>query len=151
MPDGGGGRSAQLYITSPGTNPLRLAGYPERPNNYTGRLEIFDGTAGDDGQWKWICDDGFGVEETQVACRELGLPTDGAEVWEMPDDWLDMGSGLAALVRALIIADLSQTPALLDDLDCDGDETRLIDCDHAGRGTSDCSISEAVGVTCPSQ
>ena len=30
-------------------------------------------------QWGGVCDDGWGVEETTVVCRELGLVPDTAE------------------------------------------------------------------------
>ena len=37
---------------------------------------------------------------------------------------------------------------LLDDLDCNGDEDRLVDCSHNGIGIHDCSHYEDAGVTC---
>ena len=144
-------RTAVIKISGPETpnNTLQLAGYPESPDEDTGRLEIFDASAGDNGQWKWVCDDGFGEKEAQVACGELGLPTSGAATWEMPSGWLNpQGSGFSVLLEMIIVTLLSDTPALLDDVDCDGEESKLIDCDHAGRGVSDCELSEAAGVTC---
>ena len=142
---------AVIRITAPKhlNNSLRLAEYPETSDENTGRLEILDATAGDDGQWKWVCDDGFGEEEAKVACGQMDLPTSGAGVWELPSDWLNpQGSGFGVLLEMLVVAALSEIPALLDDVDCKGDESKLINCTHAGRGVSDCELSEAVGVTC---
>ena len=129
--------------------------YPAGPNDYTGRLEIYDANYGpySSGEWRWICDDNFGEQEAKVACKELGLPTDGAAVWEMPDGWLSTEglSGSIAFLVAIKITNISSVSAILDDVDCDGDESKLIDCTHAGLGVSDCEISEAVGVACPGE
>ena len=43
---------------------MRLSDGPV-PN--AGRVEIYSG-----GAWYTVCDDGFGPEEAQVACRQLG-------------------------------------------------------------------------------
>ena len=135
-------------------NALRFAPQPV-PVGTSGRLEIFDLSAGDSGQWKWICNDGFGEEEAEVACRQLGHTTGEAEVLELPEDWLEMetnplvGIGIiASLYNLLNLTALMATPGLLDEVDCGGDESRLIDCEHAGRGVTDCNISESVGATC---
>ena len=45
---------------------MRLAGFES--SKLMGRLEMFDG-----GEWYGICNDGFGVRELAVACRQLGL------------------------------------------------------------------------------
>ena len=37
---------------------------------------------------------------------------------------------------------------ILDDVDCDGDEDDIFDCDHGGVNQHDCSISEGAGVSC---
>ena len=39
-------------------------------------------------------------------------------------------------------------PILLDNLQCTGRESRLIDCPHHGLGNHDCSHSEDAGVRC---
>ena len=40
-------------------------------------------------------------------------------------------------------------PILLDQVECIGTETRLVDCGNDGIGNHDCSHSEDAGVTCP--
>ena len=37
---------------------------------------------------------------------------------------------------------------VLDDVGCNGDESRLIDCYHGGLGNHNCLHSEDVGVSC---
>ncbi len=46
---------------------LRLVG---SSNRQQGRLEIYLS-----GQWGTVCDDGFGLTEANVACRQLGYPS----------------------------------------------------------------------------
>ena len=48
---------------------IRLVG---GANETEGRVEICLG-----GNWGTVCDDGWGIYETQVACRHLGLPWEG--------------------------------------------------------------------------
>ena len=37
---------------------------------------------------------------------------------------------------------------LLDDVNCCGDESNLLQCSHSGIGQHDCSVSETAGVIC---
>ena len=152
------GENGVIRITGPIlNNDLQFSPYLPLPTKnsdgvaISGRLEIFDATQDTDGQWKWICDDGFGDDEAKVACGQLGLPASGATTMDLPDDWLaipDNLTGFKALLTAAAITYYSSVPALLDDVDCDGTESRLINCNHAGRGATDCDISESVAVIC---
>lgn len=98
----------------------------ETSDSSSGMLEIFDNVTK---QWKGICDDGWGAEEAEVACRQLGL------------------SGGAAETNIIRIG-LPPLFFLLDDVDCDGTETMLFECEHAEFGVSDCTSWEYAGVTC---
>lgn len=123
--------------TTPSHGDIRFG---ERPastpadNPTKGRIEIYNSNGDDgNGQWQWVCNDSFGLQEAKTACTQLQLSSGGAEVFT-PANWTDTN-------------DLS-TPGFLDELNCDSSHTRLIDCDHAGEGVHDCSISESVGVIC---
>ncbi|XP_048844146.1 galectin-3-binding protein A-like [Brienomyrus brachyistius] len=89
-----------------------------------GRVEVFYG-----GQWGTVCDDGWGIAEAQVVCRQLGLP--GA-LSAVSGGKYGQGSG----------------PIWLDDMECTGDESDLPSCCFKGWGVSDCTHSEDAGVVC---
>ncbi|XP_025112202.1 deleted in malignant brain tumors 1 protein-like isoform X2 [Pomacea canaliculata] len=93
-----------------------------------GRLEIqYNGT------WNTVCDDEFGNEEAQVACRMVGFYSTGA----IAVNRAMYGSGTGNII--------------LDDLRCVGTETSLGQCGNKGLFNSDCDHREDVGVVCNSQ
>ncbi|XP_071804947.1 uncharacterized protein [Asterias amurensis] len=92
---------------------------------YEGRVEIFY-----QGQWGTICDDLWDIQDATVVCRQLGFPA--AE------------SALSAIDRFLT----GSGEIFLDDLECSGGESRLIDCRHPGWRTNNCGHSEDAGVVC---
>lgn len=98
----------------------------ETSGSRSGMLEIFDNETK---RWKGICDDGWGAREAEVACRQLGLSGGTAET-------------------NIIRIGLPPLLFLLDDVNCDGTETTLFDCGHAGFGVSNCASWEYAGVTC---
>ncbi|XP_078612623.1 uncharacterized protein LOC144882595 [Branchiostoma floridae x Branchiostoma japonicum] len=89
-----------------------------------GRLEVFH-----DGQWGTVCDDNFGINEADVACRELGFP--GADPTQPIVSW---GPGTG--------------PIWMDDVKCSGTEPSLEYCDQRGWGSHNCDHSEDVGLIC---
>ena len=105
-------------------------------NEREGRVEIFDGKTddGDGTGWESVCaNSGWGSEEAEVVCRQLGFS----------------GNTASATLHSSKI-----TPPrifLLDEVDCTtGDEATLLDCDHGTRGQHDCSSwrPEYAKVTC---
>ena len=50
-------------------NAIRLVG--DRNNKFEGRVEVCQ-----DGEWKTVCNRGWGNEEAQVVCRQLGFAED---------------------------------------------------------------------------
>jgi hypothetical protein len=77
--------------------------------------------------WGTVCDDGWGIEEALVVCRQLGYDnSNGVNSF--------FGSGFGQIH--------------LDDVACTGSETSLIDCTHLGVGNHNCGHSEDIGVTC---
>ncbi|KAI2658318.1 Neurotrypsin [Labeo rohita] len=101
--------------------PLRLVGGEE---DFEGRVEVFH-----DGRWGTICDDQWDDMDAEVVCRQLGLGG-GAEV--APAGVFGEGTGLI----------------LLDDVECEGSESSLLECKHSVWGRHDCSHSEDVGIRC---
>ena len=86
-----------------------------------GLLEIYY-----EGEWGTVCDDYFVDVDAGVACRQMGF-SEGTQL----DDGFQVGQN---------------QPIFLDNVRCDGTETRLIDCDH--RWEHNCVHNEDVGVDC---
>ena len=100
-----------------GNGNLRITG---GENQGEGLLQIYH-----DGNWGTVCDDHFDKIDAVVACRQLGLF--GGTVIKRQYQ----GAG----------ADI-----VLDDVSCDGSETRLIDCSH--NSNPNCFHFEDIGVRC---
>ena len=81
------------------------------------------------GVWGTVCDDKWGLPDAQVVCRSLGLP---------PATAATGGSSFGAGGGAV----------LLDDVECAGNETSLLDCSRADLGVKDCAHFEDSGVVC---
>ena len=94
-----------------------------------GRFEIYDST---DMEWKGICDDGWGKLDVTVACKQIGFTSGVEPFFSLSPSTTSTGP----------------TSFLLDDVECDGDEEKLLDCEHAGRGVSNCSSVEHAGGRC---
>ncbi|XP_034235276.1 uncharacterized protein LOC117641771 [Thrips palmi] len=103
---------------------LRLAGGKAKSE---GRIEVKV-----NGIWGAVCDDGFGLPEADVVCREAGYRDGAVEV----------------LSGGVLPAPSKPLPILVDELMCAGNETSLMRCEHAGWGVHDCTAEEMVGVRC---
>ncbi len=102
-------------------------------DEFTGLVEIYDEPSK---KWKGVCDDGagdenlgWGTEESQVVCRQL-----------------DFAGGTP--ITQINGATYPPIYFLLDEVVCDGTEDKLLDCEHAERGTHDCTSTEYAGVFC---
>ena len=80
--------------------------------------------------WGTVCDDDWGEDDASVVCRQLGFSSEGARAWRNAV----FGEGFG--------------PILLDNVNCDGTEFRLIDCSASPIGTHNCFHSEDAGVSC---
>ena len=76
--------------------------------------------------WGTICDDDFDYVDAQVICRMLGY------AGTLRVQSFGAGSG----------------PIWFDDVACEGDESSILECGHAGLGDSNCGHSEDIGVVC---
>ncbi len=79
-----------------------------------------------------ICDDGFGLEEANVVCRQAGFPLGAKE----------------AAINSRFGSGSSAQQILLDELDCDGSESSLLECRFDPWTRHDCSHKEWAGVVC---
>ncbi|KAG2431903.1 hypothetical protein HXX76_009394 [Chlamydomonas incerta] len=99
------------------------------PNGNEGRLHVrFNKT------WGIVCDDDFDNAAAAVACRAMGKPYTGAVA--MPGGTFPGSTSTG-------------TPIWLDDVQCTGGETDLLQCRyHWPLGSHNCQLEEAVGVRC---
>lgn len=93
-----------------------------------GRVEV---RASCSDEWGTVCDDLWDVSDAQVACRQLGYPTDGAIAYS----FAHFGQGTGEIY--------------LDNLGCTGTEDSLFDCQSNGFGNHNCRHTEDAGVFCP--
>ncbi|XP_061113442.1 deleted in malignant brain tumors 1 protein-like, partial [Conger conger] len=100
---------------------LRLVNGTDR---CSGRVEVYYA-----GQWGTVCDDGWGLNDAHVVCRQLDC---GVAVESHTSAHFGEGSG----------------PIMLDDLGCSGSEEALYQCSHRGWGNHNCGHHEDAGVTC---
>ncbi|CAL8393814.1 unnamed protein product [Arctogadus glacialis] len=113
--------AAVVYCTGMDSQQIRLVNGMTR---CSGRVEVLH-----EGQWGSVCDDGWGLQEAEVACREMKC---GTALGVKYQAHFGQGAG----------------PILLDDLGCNGQERTLGECKHAGFGVTNCGHSEDAGVEC---
>ncbi|XP_075924170.1 scavenger receptor cysteine-rich domain-containing group B protein-like [Petromyzon marinus] len=89
-----------------------------------GRVEVLYG-----GTWGTVCDDGWDLLAAGVACA-----------------WLGCGEALAAPGAAHF--GRGRGPVHLDNVRCEGDESALWECAHAGWGDHNCGHHEDAGIVC---
>ncbi|XP_025102838.1 deleted in malignant brain tumors 1 protein-like [Pomacea canaliculata] len=92
---------------------------------WNGRLEILF-----HGIWSTVCDTGFGNEEAIVACKMLGF--NSSQVVVVKSNFYEKGSG----------------SILLDNVDCQGNESRLEQCEHSTYYNTGCQHDNDVGIIC---
>eukprot|EP00057_Strongylocentrotus_purpuratus_P018677 XP_011673151.1 PREDICTED: scavenger receptor cysteine-rich domain superfamily protein-like [Strongylocentrotus purpuratus] len=87
-----------------------------------GRLEIYHNAV-----WGFICRTNWEMSEAKVACRQLGYDH---------------------VLQARLSTDYISRPVHLDNIQCEGDEERLVDCEHDPWGDVNCTASYGVGISC---
>ena len=77
-----------------------------------------------------MCDHDWDSNDARVACRQLGFGDNPTHI------------------RAFSPSASGGLAIWLDDVNCTGDESRLIDCGHNGVGIHNCTHSNDAGVIC---
>ena len=97
----------------------------EGGTNTSGRVEVCN-----DLIWGTVCDNGWDAADAQVACRQLGYSFAEAHILTRPD-----------------VPDVTGQ-IWLDQVNCDGTESRLFDCSANIDSNHNCSHDMDAGVTC---
>nr|XP_046269909.1 HHIP-like protein 1 isoform X2 [Scatophagus argus] len=105
---------------------VRLVG-DEHGRNDHGRVEIYI-----NGEWGTVCDDLWTIKNAAVVCQQLGF------------------SHALKAAKSSEFGEGKDLQILLDDVQCEGMESSLLDCKHAGVGIHNCAHYEDVGVICGS-
>ncbi len=107
------------------------------------RVEIYNG---EDKEWQSICDDGWGSEEANVACKELGYAKGGTAETRLTGPV--SGYELFSVSGGRDYRQSRSLVYMLDDVVCEGTEIKLFDCGHSARGDDNCGDWERAGVSC---
>uniref|UniRef100_A0A3P8NUT9 SRCR domain-containing protein n=1 Tax=Astatotilapia calliptera TaxID=8154 RepID=A0A3P8NUT9_ASTCA len=105
--------------------PIRLAGAGSTV--CSGRVEIYHNSS-----WGAVCDDDWDLIDAEIFCRELNC---GMALSAPHSAYFGEGTG----------------EIWLDEVDCSGNESFLIECQHRGFGKHNCSHGEDAGVICSGQ
>lgn len=111
-----------LSLNTSRAGDIRLVG---GRNESEGRVEIFI-----HGLWGTICDDGWDIDDAAVVCRQLGYHS------------------LVAMKRKSFFGSNYMLPIILDEVNCNGNEIHLLDCESKPLFHHNCALTESAGVLC---
>lgn len=121
---------------------LRLVGGSE--SGFEGRVEICVNA-----EWGTVCDDEWDRNDARVVCNQLNLPS------ECKSLTLSCCKDTFKRTNFNVIIDAyterfggGTVPISLDNVNCTGNEPRLIECSHNGIGVHNCFRFEDAGVQC---
>uniref|UniRef100_A0A3Q4HXQ3 Soluble scavenger receptor cysteine-rich domain-containing protein SSC5D n=1 Tax=Neolamprologus brichardi TaxID=32507 RepID=A0A3Q4HXQ3_NEOBR len=99
---------------------IRLVG----PSHCSGRVEVFH-----KGSWGTVCHDQWSIANAEVVCRELSC---GTAIEAKKDAFFGQG----------------KDEIWLDDVQCTGHESSILQCQHKPFGVNNCGHNEDAGVVC---
>ena len=110
---------------------------------HDGRIEICL-----DGGWGSVCYDQWDIGDAKVVCRQLGY--DGCELFAWPINSMSCILSLfkVSLTKSSSSSSNGQTYSHLDDIDCNGNESKLSDCEYKEISGQNCDLGEEPVVTC---
>ena len=94
-------------------------------NPLEGRVEVCFNNA-----WGTVCDNSFSTPDANVVCRQLGYRFNGTQVLSIFE--FSQGSG----------------PIFLDEVACDGEERRIMECGGTAPGVHTCTHNQDVAIRC---
>ena len=94
-------------------------------NPLEGRVEVCFNKA-----WGTVCDNSFSTSDAHVVCRQLGYRFNGTQVLSISK--FSQGSG----------------PIFLDEVACDGEEGRIMECGGTAPGVHTCTHNQDVAIRC---
>ena len=97
------------------------------PTSYEGRVEVYH-----NGEWGTVCDDGWDLNDAQVVCRQLGFDSAIDAIHARSDAFYGQGSGQIWLNK----------------VNCNGNESTIVNCSHDGWGIHSCTHAEDASVKC---
>ncbi|XP_038582841.1 scavenger receptor cysteine-rich type 1 protein M130-like [Micropterus salmoides] len=110
-----------VSLSCAGVPPLKLVNGTDR---CSGRVEVLH-----DGQWGTVCDDEWDIRDAQVVCRA-------------------MDCGTAQTAKSGAFFGQGHGDIWLDDVNCVGNETSLLHCQHPTLGENNCGHGEDASVVC---
>ena len=118
-----------LYIGNDNLNDIIQVHLVSGPDAHEGRIVILYA-----GVWGAICNDLFNLTAANVVCRQLGYP------------------GAVRVMPSYTTFFYYTHQIWLDDVQCTGNETSIVQCSHNGFNIYDCnSRTDQVGVECISE
>ena len=114
-----------------------------------GRVEVCDGVV-----WGTVCDDVWDNQDAMVVCRQLGFPAQGQHSYCVPSPlccfkpFFNIFIHVGAIARNGALFGEGSGPIVLDNVQCSGSESMILDCTANDIGVHNCDHSEDAGVTC---
>lgn len=111
-----------IYFFIPGDITGAVALVNDQGRNWYGRVQVYYNDT-----WGTVCDNLWSLNEAKVVCTSLGF--DDVDKW-------------------MLNADAGEGPIWLDNIQCDGTESSLVYCTHAGWGVHSCDHTRDVAISC---